>query len=140
MRRELREAEDAERLHELVREMDRRIALVIVEGRRDEEVLRELGYRGYIAKASSRRGGLSEFAWRIKSLVGRGPVVILTDFDSEGEEIYERLKREFEGAGVIVDERLRREIWQILRSHSIRTMESARGLLKYLGEIEYVLG
>ncbi|NHI84277.1 MAG: hypothetical protein EAX81_08260 [Candidatus Thorarchaeota archaeon] len=70
--------------------------VVIVEGRRDEAILKNLGLRSPIIKTQA---GISrlELVENIVAEVGSsGQVLILTDYDVEGEEIRAALEQELE--------------------------------------------
>ncbi|MBY8996808.1 MAG: hypothetical protein KGD60_03680 [Candidatus Thorarchaeota archaeon] len=84
--------------------------LVIVEGKRDVSVLRNLGLEAPIIKTQTRlpRYKLVE---RIVAEAGKdGQVLILTDFDKEGKDIYRFLEKEFELTSVKNLKRVRRVI------------------------------
>jgi 5S rRNA maturation endonuclease (ribonuclease M5) len=74
--------------------------LVIVEGKRDVTVLRNLGLDAPIIKTQTRlsRHRLVE---KIANEVGKdGQVLILTDFDQKGKEIYRFIEKELELCGI----------------------------------------
>ncbi|MFQ5832148.1 MAG: toprim domain-containing protein [Candidatus Thorarchaeota archaeon] len=84
--------------------------LVVVEGKRDESVLRSLGLRAPIVKTQS---GVPRprFIDKLASQAGKkGQVLILTDFDQKGNEISSHIGRELDIRGVKVLRRIRREI------------------------------
>jgi len=74
--------------------------LVIVEGKRDVSVLRNLGLDAPIIRTQTRlsRNRLVE---KIEAKTGMdGQVLILTDFDKKGKEIYRFLEKELELLGI----------------------------------------
>ena len=76
---------------------------ILVEGKRDEEALRRLGFAGKIALLSGfRREGIKAFGGLMK-------VVILTDLDREGSVLASRCLKELshEGLNVSLAERRR---------------------------------
>jgi len=84
-------------------------AVIVVEGRRDEEALRALGVEGDF-----------EYASRLLALLRCTPsyasgreFIILTDLDSEGEKLAMALKREIEQSGGRAETRLRGEYMRI---------------------------
>jgi 5S rRNA maturation endonuclease (ribonuclease M5) len=84
--------------------------LVVVEGKRDEEILRSLGMRAPIIKTQQRlpRPDLVD---DIADRAGRhGSVLILTDFDEEGIEIRKFIERGLEPKRIKVLQGLRLEI------------------------------
>ena len=105
--------QDNEReLVELIQGLDSKYKniLIIVEGKRDVRVLRNLGVEAPIIKTQSR---LSRFDMveNIASEFGKeGQVLILTDYDKEGKEICSFIEKELELRGVKVLKRERRMI------------------------------
>jgi 5S rRNA maturation endonuclease (ribonuclease M5) len=84
--------------------------LVIVEGKRDELVLRSLGLKAPIIKTQS---GIPRqlFIDQLVSATDQGSqVLILTDFDEEGSELCRLIEQELEIRRIRVLRRLRREI------------------------------
>ena len=84
--------------------------LVIVEGKRDVRVLRNLGLNAPIIKTQTRlsRPRLIE---KIAAEAGKdGQVLILTDFDKKGKEIYRFVEKELELRGIKNLKRERRMI------------------------------
>jgi 5S rRNA maturation endonuclease (ribonuclease M5) len=108
--RRLNENERA--LIELIQTLDEKYEdlLVIVEGKRDVSVLRNLGLKAPIIKTQTQlpRYRLIE---RITSKAGKdGQVLILTDFDQEGKEIHRFLEKELELGKTKILKRERRMI------------------------------
>ena len=98
--RRLNESERA--LIETIQTLDDRYPhlLVIVEGKRDLTVLRNLGLKAPIIKTQTKlsRPSLIE---KIKTYAGQnGQVLILTDFDKRGKEIYRFIEKELELYGI----------------------------------------
>ena len=74
--------------------------LVIVEGKRDVSVLRNLGLKAPIIRTQTRLTRPS-FLEKIQVEAGRdGQVLILTDFDKKGVEIYRFIEKELELSGI----------------------------------------
>ncbi|UCH05759.1 MAG: hypothetical protein JSW05_06230 [Candidatus Thorarchaeota archaeon] len=84
--------------------------LVVVEGKRDELVLRSLGLKAPIVKTQS--GTPRQlFVDKLASATNQDrQVLILTDFDDEGSELCRLIEQELEVRRVRVLRRLRREI------------------------------
>ena len=83
---------------------------IIVEGKRDERVLRDLGVKSKIIKTQSgkQRKVLVE---KIAHLVGKeGQVLILTDYDDEGIELQKYIEQELELHKIKILRRLRKQI------------------------------
>jgi len=84
--------------------------LIVVEGKRDEKILRELGVKARIVKTQSGKPRL-EFLEEIASAAGEGgQVLILTDFDPEGVELCRLIERDLELRKIVILMRIRREI------------------------------
>ncbi len=105
-------SENERKLIETIQKLDSRYPnlLVIVEGKRDVLVLRNLGLKAQIIKTQTRlsRQRLVE---KIEIEAGRkGQVLILTDFDKKGKEIYRFIEKELELLGIKNLKRERRMI------------------------------
>ncbi|MGY5876677.1 MAG: hypothetical protein RTU30_13095 [Candidatus Thorarchaeota archaeon] len=90
--------EHHEELVKIFKDIDQKYPklLIIVEGIRDEKVLRDLGVEAQILRTQS---GLArpELAEKVLNEAGSDrEVLILTDFDEEGKEIHNFLKTELE--------------------------------------------
>ena len=83
---------------------------IVVEGKRDVNVLRDLGVKSPIIKTQSRLSRV-ETAEKIAAKAGNdGQVLLLTDFDKEGKEICTQIERELQVNGVKILKRERRLI------------------------------
>jgi 5S rRNA maturation endonuclease (ribonuclease M5) len=111
MRKTRRLRNNERTLIDLIQSLDEQYEklFVIVEGKRDEKVLRDLGLKAPIIKTQS---GIPrvQFLRQLVEEIGDGQVLILTDFDDEGKEICSHIERELEIKRVRVLRRLRREI------------------------------
>jgi 5S rRNA maturation endonuclease (ribonuclease M5) len=87
-------------LKNLVERMNEEISCIIVEGKKDKEGLRKIGYRGEIV-----------YVDKLKKV--EGMVVILTDFDKEGKDIAKKLIETIGEKNV--DKYFRNEIRRILK-------------------------
>ena len=88
--------------------------LIVVEGKRDEKILRELGVKARIVKTQSGKPRL-EFLEEIASAAGKGgQVLILTDFDPEGVELCRLIERDLELRKIAILRRIRREIRKLM--------------------------
>jgi 5S rRNA maturation endonuclease (ribonuclease M5) len=117
---------DPERVHEKLRELLREIshlsAVVVVEGPRDVEALRLIGFDGRIEICS--RVNVSDFDLA-ESLKAKAPsVVLLTDFDKEGKRLNRHLKRLLELRGVKVEAGLRRRLGTLMAAIGIYVIEA----------------
>lgn len=102
LRRSRRLTENEVALVEFIQTLDSKYKnlLVIVEGKRDMTVLRNLGLGAPIIKTQT---GLSrsELSDKIVKAAGKdGQVLVLTDFDREGKDTYRIIEKELEIAGV----------------------------------------
>jgi len=95
---------------------------LIVEGPRDVEALRRLGYGGRLDMYSKVSVSDAELVESIAREVSS--VVILTDFDEEGRRIMGHLKHLFERNGVKVETGLRREFGRLMAAIGIYVIEN----------------
>jgi 5S rRNA maturation endonuclease (ribonuclease M5) len=102
LRRSQRLTENEVALVEFIQTLDSKYEnlLVIVEGKRDMAVLRNLGLEAPIIKTQTRLSR-SELIDKIVKAAGiDGQVLVLTDFDREGKDTYRIIEKELEIAGV----------------------------------------
>jgi 5S rRNA maturation endonuclease (ribonuclease M5) len=111
-----------ERLNNLLGELETLVDVVIVEGPRDLEALRQLGFRGEISLFS--QVGVPEADFIDATSREHGSVVILTDFDEEGRKIDLALSEGFERRAVRVEKGLRREMGRIMAAIGVYAIES----------------
>jgi 5S rRNA maturation endonuclease (ribonuclease M5) len=74
--------------------------LVVVEGKRDVKVLRDLGLKAPVIKTQSRLPRYRLIEQIVAKAGVGGQVLILTDFDQEGRETCSYIERELEPTGV----------------------------------------
>ena len=94
---------------------------VIVEGKRDKDVLCSLGFKKILTISK----GIYETTEQLKEK----KVVILTDFDSEGRQIAKKLNRILQPLGYSVDITTRRKVGLMLKKLKIKQIEQLRGVL-----------
>ena len=97
--------ERIERTLEKIREIASEGVPILVEGKKDEEVLRTLGVEGRIIKVSQQ-----SLNTLIDQLYGCRRVLILTDFDEKGEKIAKTLSSFLEIGGTIPLHEMRNEL------------------------------
>lgn len=115
------EAELRRALADLVREMAAEVDAVVVEGLRDREALRGLGFSGPILLASGNGRNRADF---IDSIGERHRIVaLLTDFDREGRALAARLRGRLERSGVRVAPEWRSRLGELLRGTGRKTVE-----------------
>jgi len=104
---------------------------IIVEGKKDNQALKELGVNGVILTVKSGGKSFLEATWEIEKL-GAKEVVLLLDFDRRGREGTKRLQQDLERAQIKVNLRFWRELKGLI-SRDIQCIES---LPSYLGSFE----
>jgi 5S rRNA maturation endonuclease (ribonuclease M5) len=109
-------------VNEAVREFRERIqefenCTVIVEGKKDRKALEALGFSKVII--------LNKPLYEIVESIKEKRVLLLTDLDKEGKQIYSKLKKDLDKRGIIVDDCLR----NLLFRTELRQIE---GLTSYL--------
>ncbi|MFH1332196.1 MAG: toprim domain-containing protein [archaeon] len=80
---------------------------IIVEGEKDKKALRKLGVKNVI---SISRKPLFEFIEEIS--LKHKEVIILTDLDREGKQLYHRLKQGLQKNGVRIDNQFRESLFK----------------------------
>lgn len=83
-------------------------AMVVVEGDKDVEALRELGFRGPLERCS--RSFLQGLCGDLARLVPGARVVVLTDWDRKGEQLARLLADYLGGEGLASDLEFRRRL------------------------------
>jgi len=120
-----------ERLDRLTRKLITRSKLgtpIIVEGRKDELSLRQLGVEGKILCMKSLGIGFYDFVEGLRSV---REVIVLTDFDREGKELSSQLVKELSRIRVKADDSL----WRELRSLGRSEIRSVEELAKYVEKL-----
>ena len=122
-RRKIRSTDQAlERLTRLLGELETLVDVVIVEGPRDLEALRLLGFRGEVSLFS--QVGIPDADFMDTASREYGSVAILTDFDEEGRKIDFALSEGFERRGLRVEKELRYEMGRIMAALRVYAIES----------------
>lgn len=104
-------AKEMEKMIEKLKE-----SVVIVEGKRDQEALRNIGIDNTYAAA-----GIAEKV--CKKMENEKEVVILTDLDRKGNMLAEKLSEYLWSAGVKTDTTTRRKLGRILRVKYFEEMD-----------------
>jgi 5S rRNA maturation endonuclease (ribonuclease M5) len=94
---------------------------ILIEGKKDEIALKELGISGTFIKVSG--SGLKLFEIAEKSVKLSSKVIILTDFDKKGEQLAKRLAEDIQSLGSYPNLEIRRKIMGITRKF-IKDIES----------------
>jgi 5S rRNA maturation endonuclease (ribonuclease M5) len=124
--------EALERLNGLLMELASDVDLVLVEGPRDVDALRSLGYLGAIATCSRVYVNDVELA-EIIAAENRN-VLILTDFDPEGDALNTRFSELLEHMGAMVERGLRAEVGRIMAVLGVRVVEALDNIKDSLGD------
>lgn len=95
---------------------DEERAVVVVEGERDRTALQRLGIRGAVALVHNGHS-LGAVAQSLAEL--RRPVIVLTDWDTEGGHLARRLREFFEASGVDFDLEFRRKLARLLKGELV---------------------
>ena len=104
--------EEERKLIEFLQRVEREYQplVIVVEGRRDEEVLRDLGVSTTIVRTQSYRSR-PELLDHLSSMREKGlSVLILTDYDQEGDEIARHLEQELQIRKIRSQMRLRKKV------------------------------
>jgi 5S rRNA maturation endonuclease (ribonuclease M5) len=116
-------------LKEIINDINYYVSAIIVEGKKDEDAMRVAGIKSPVIQFSS--SGLPVFAF-VEEVVGayRGKtVLVMLDFDKEGNEMTERISQELEEKGVRVQRTFRRVMVRMLIREGILHIEEI-GMLK----------
>ncbi len=122
MRRTTRRKKAIEEMKELLSEISGLVDVVLVEGLRDVESLRRLGYTGEIVTCAATNVNDYDLMTEVSGKYRR--VLILTDFDQEGLILNRRFAEMLEHEGVKVEKGLRRMVGRITAALGIYAIES----------------
>jgi 5S rRNA maturation endonuclease (ribonuclease M5) len=109
---------------------------ILVEGKKDESALKRLGVSGRIVRIRQRHKRIFEL---VEELASQKAVVILTDFDKEGERLAHELSRQLHLFGVqtILRDELRSAMsWA---SRQIEGLVRTRGLREHLSNKQFIV-
>lgn len=103
---------------------------ILIEGKKDEKALRELGIKANFIKVSGSPLNLFEIA---ELAAESSPqVIILTDFDKKGNQLAKKLSKDIQDLGSYPDMQIRRRIMGMTRKY-IKDIES---LPKHINKLE----
>jgi len=102
--------------------------LILVEGKNDILALRLLGFEGPIKPIKGKR--LPDLIDEI--LLEYSRVLILSDWDVEGERLYKKIKFLLESYGIKVEDRYRKEI----KSFAKKDVKDVEGLYVYVSGLK----
>ncbi|MCW3995758.1 MAG: toprim domain-containing protein [Candidatus Bathyarchaeota archaeon] len=104
---------------------------IVVEGKKDEEALRELGINGTIITIKT--GGKSFFeATAELEALGASEVILFLDFDRRGKEATKRLQQDLERLKIKVDVKFWRELHGLVG----REVDSIESLPTYISTVQ----
>ena len=109
---------------------------IIIEGKKDEKSLKELGIEGNFIKVSGSPYKLFEIA---EIAAQSSKIIILTDFDKKGKELAQKLSEDIQRLGSYPNLQIRRRIMGITRRY-IKDIESLSRHLHQLELEEYPYG
>jgi 5S rRNA maturation endonuclease (ribonuclease M5) len=109
---------------------------ILVEGKRDENALKELGVRGRIIRIRQHRKRLFELTEELSKYKS---VVILTDFDQEGEELSQAIRQQLHlwGVQTIMREKIRKAVSWATRE--IEGLNKVKGLQEKLNNKRFII-
>jgi 5S rRNA maturation endonuclease (ribonuclease M5) len=103
---------------------------ILIEGKKDEEALKNLGIYGNFIQVSG--SGLKLFEIAETAVKSSSKVIILTDFDKKGIELSKRLAQDIQSLGCYPNLEFRRKIMGITRKF-IKDIES---LPRHMNQLE----
>jgi 5S rRNA maturation endonuclease (ribonuclease M5) len=112
-------------------EISEKSKLIVVEGKKDAETLRELGVAGTIFTVKTGGKSFLEAVTEIEALAP-SEVVLFLDFDRRGREGTMRLRQSLERVHIKVNTKL----WQELRALTVHDIQCVESLLTYLGSLK----
>jgi 5S rRNA maturation endonuclease (ribonuclease M5) len=74
-------------------------SLVVVEGKRDAEAIKKLGFYKIVT--------LNKPLYEVAEGINEKRVLLLTDLDKKGKQIYAKLKKDLDKRGISIDNNLR---------------------------------
>ncbi len=109
---------------------------ILVEGKRDEGALKELGVKGRIIRVKQYRKRLFELGEELSSFK---TVIVLTDFDKEGEDLAEEIERQLHMWGVqtVMREKVRSAVSWATRQ--IEGLSKVKGVQEKLNNKQFIM-
>ena len=101
---------------------------IIVEGKKDERSLRRLDIKGKIICIKSNRGNLQDLLSAMRSY---DEVIVLPDFDREGQELAKILENEF----IFKKIKPNLSFWRELKGIMNRDLNTIEGLFTYFNNL-----
>jgi 5S rRNA maturation endonuclease (ribonuclease M5) len=117
-----------ENINNFIKDADLCVDLILVEGIRDVEALRALGYKNKIEVCSHIGASYHDLVLRI-AREGK-KVLILTDFDEKGNNIADRISALLESEEIRVKRELRNKFSQMMGKLGVKTIESLDDIME----------
>ena len=109
----------------LYRLREKKDSIIIVEGKKDKEVLKEVGFNNVYTIYELRKDD--------KVFLNYREAIILTDNDNKGRILYKYVRNLLESDGIIINDIERRKFFRYFR---VREVEDLR---KYIEEIKFYI-
>ena len=116
-----------EALRELLANISSLTDVVVVEGPRDVEALRRLGYQGELVISS--QIGVNDYDLMNQLSIRCRRILILTDFDQEGASQSQKFSKILEHEGVIVEQGLRRRVGKLMAGLGVYAIEDIDNMI-----------
>jgi 5S rRNA maturation endonuclease (ribonuclease M5) len=116
-----------EALRELLANISSLTDVVVVEGPRDVESLRRLGYQGELVISS--QIGVNDYDLMSQLSRKYRRILILTDFDQEGASQSQKFSKILEHEGVIVEQGLRRRVGKLMAGLGVYAIEDIDNMI-----------
>ncbi|MEM3393534.1 MAG: hypothetical protein QXY79_00600 [Candidatus Methanomethylicia archaeon] len=117
-------------IEEILKTLDENVDLIIVEGKRDTEVLLTLGCKSQIIAIGEMHKPLFEIVEEIKEKCRGFRVVVLMDFDEEGEKLNKKIEMLLEGYGLTIEKTLKNKLRKAMFEEDRRRIEELSGILE----------
>jgi len=116
-----------EALRELLANISSLTDVVVVEGPRDVEALRRLGYQNELVISS--QIGVNDYDLMNQLSIRYRRILILTDFDQEGASQSQKFSKILEREGVIVEQGLRRRVGKLMAGLGVYAIEDIDNMI-----------
>lgn len=118
------------KIEEILKTLDENVDLIIVEGKRDREVLKKLGCKSQIIAIGEIHKSLFEVVEEIKEKYKGLRVAVLMDFDEEGEKLNKKIEVLLEGCDLTIEKTLKNKLRKAMFEEDRRRIEELSGILE----------
>ncbi|MCR6624301.1 MAG: toprim domain-containing protein [archaeon YNP-LCB-024-027] len=115
---------------EALKKLDENVDIIIVEGKRDKYALRKLGCKANIITLGEAHKPLLTLIEDLNIKYTGLKIVILMDFDEEGEKLNKKIERMLEGSSLRIERTLKDRLKKAMLEENRRRIEELIGLLK----------